>query len=125
MAMTLRFEIFPSDLEATVDFYTRVLRFEVSADRRREPQPYIELRRDAVRIGAARRADDGHSSHRLPPVGVELVLEVDDVDDELERVRMSGWPIAEQLQERPWGLRDFRLIDPSGYYLRFTNRAAT
>jgi uncharacterized glyoxalase superfamily protein PhnB len=79
----------------------------------------------AVRIGAARHADDAHSSHRRPPVGVELVLEVDDVDDELERVRMSGWPIAEQLQERPWGLRDFRLIDPSGYYLRLTNRAAT
>ena len=53
-------------------------------------------------------------SHRRPPVGVELVLEVDDVDAELERVRMSGWPIDEQLQERPWGLRDFRLIDPSG-----------
>jgi len=69
--------------------------------------------------------EDAHSSHRRPPVGVDLVREVDDVDDELERVRMSRWPIAEQLRERPWGLRDFRLIDPSGYYLRFTNRAAT
>ena len=69
--------------------------------------------------------DDADSSHRRPPVGVELVLEVDDVDAELERVRMSGWPIDEQLQERPWGLRDFRLIDPSGYYLRLTNCAET
>ena len=123
--MTLRFEIFPSDLDATADFYTRVLRFEVAADRRREPQPYLAFRRDAVRIGAARHADHAHSSHRRPPVGVELVLEVDDLDAELERVRMSGWPIAEQLEERPWGLRDFRLIDPSGYYLRLTNRAET
>ena len=29
--MTLRFEIFPSDLDATADFYTRVLRFDLGA----------------------------------------------------------------------------------------------
>jgi len=23
---------------------------------------------------------------------------------------------------RPWGLRDFRIFDPSGYYLRITER---
>ena len=86
VAMTLRFEIFPSDLDATADFYTRVLRFEISADRRREPEPYMAFRRDAVRIGAL-HADDARSSHRRPPVGVELVLEVDDVDDELEDVK--------------------------------------
>ena len=56
MGMNLRFEIFPSDLDATADFYTRVLRFEVTADRRGEPQPYMGFRRDAVRMGAARRA---------------------------------------------------------------------
>ena len=103
--MNLRFEIFPSDLDTTADFYTRVLRFEVMADRQSEPQPYMAFRRDAVRMGAARRDDDADSSHRRPPVGVELVLEVDDVDAEFERVQMSGWPIAEQLQGRLWGLK--------------------
>jgi catechol 2,3-dioxygenase-like lactoylglutathione lyase family enzyme len=29
--MTLRFEIFPDDLDATVDFYLRVLRFRLIA----------------------------------------------------------------------------------------------
>ena len=32
--MTLRCEILPSDLDATVDFYTRVLRFTVTKDQR-------------------------------------------------------------------------------------------
>jgi len=32
----------------------------------------------------------------------------------------SGWPLAEDLQQRPWGLIDFRLHDPDGYYLRIT-----
>ena len=57
-------------------------------------------------------------------LGVEIVLEVDDVDGCQERVADSGHPILEPLQERPWGLRDFRIIDPDGYYLRVTSRPA-
>ena len=51
--MTLRFEIFPDDLDVIADFYQRVL----------------------------------------------------------------------DLQERPWGLTEFRILDPAGYYLRLTDRA--
>ena len=120
--MTLRFEIFPSDLDATADFYTRVLRFDITNDRRAEAEPYIAFRRDDVRVGALRDMGEPPGSDRRPPVGVELVLEVDDVDAELARVRALDWPIAEDLVERPWGLKDFRILDPSGYYLRVTTR---
>jgi hypothetical protein len=73
--MTLRFEIFPDDLDATVDFYLRVLRFRLIADRRDEPSPYVSLQRGSVRVGAARRAvvPDARAARR-PPAGVELVL---------------------------------------------------
>ena len=60
---------------------------------------------------------------RRPVTGVELVLEVDDLDEEHARVTAAGWPLAEDLTDRPWGLRDFRLLDPSGYYWRVTSRA--
>ncbi len=36
----------------------------------------------------------------------------------------AGWPLAADLQARPWGVRDFRLLDPAGYYLRITERRA-
>jgi uncharacterized glyoxalase superfamily protein PhnB len=58
---------------------------------------------------------------RRPPTGVELVLEVDDVDADHARVSAAGWPLAEPLTHRPWGLRDFRLVDPDGYYWRVTD----
>ena len=61
-------------------------------------------------------------SQRRPPTGVELVLEVDEVVGERDRVRGRGWPLEEDLQQRPWGLQDFRLLDPNGYYLRITSR---
>lgn len=123
--MTARFEIFPSDLDATVDFYTRVLGFDLATDRRDGPEPYVAFRRDDVHIGALRDPGGVHRPERRPPVGVEVVLEADDLDHELERIRAAGWEIAEGLGERAWGLRDFRILDPSGYYLRVTNRAAS
>jgi predicted enzyme related to lactoylglutathione lyase len=66
--------------------------------------------RPPVPDGAARR----------PPTGVEIVLEVADLAAERERVQRSGWPVAEEITERPWGLTDFRILDPDGYYLRIT-----
>jgi predicted enzyme related to lactoylglutathione lyase len=121
--MTLRFEIFPSDLDPVVDFYTRVLRFSVSKDQRDEPSAYVSMQRGAVRVGAARRTVPDARAARLPPAGVELVLEVDDVVGERDRVAAAGWPLEQELQDRPWGLTDFRIIDPAGYYLRITSRA--
>jgi lactoylglutathione lyase len=121
--MTPRFEIFPDDLDATVDFYVRVLRFRLTADRRDQRDEYVSLQRGSVRVGAARRVVPDVRAARLPPAGVELVLEVDDVIAERDRVTAAGWPLAEDLQDRPWGLKDFRILDPAGYYLRITDRA--
>jgi lactoylglutathione lyase len=121
--MTLRFEIFPDDLDATVDFYMRVLRFRLTADRRDQQDEYVSLQRGSVRVGAARRVVPDVRAARLPPAGVELVLEVDDVAAERDRVTAAGWPLVEDLQDRPWGLKDFRILDPAGYYLRITDRA--
>ena len=120
--MTLRCEIFPGDLDVIVDFYTRVLRFRLTADRRSEPGAYVSLQRGSVRVGAARSAVPDARAARVPPAGVELVLEVDDVAGERDRVVVAGWPLEEDLQDRPWGLTDFRVLDPAGYYLRITDR---
>jgi predicted enzyme related to lactoylglutathione lyase len=115
----LRIEIFPDDLDATVDFYRRVLGFTLLRDERGAASEYVSLRLGDVRLGAARRASRDAASRR-PPTGVELVLEVDDLDEARARVVDSGWPLDEDLTARPWGLMDFRLLDPSGYYWRVT-----
>jgi catechol 2,3-dioxygenase-like lactoylglutathione lyase family enzyme len=123
MDMTLRVEIFPGDLDAAVDFYAQVLGFQVTKDQRGNPEAYVALQRGGVRVGAAGRAVPGIPAARRPPLGAELVLEVDDVAAERDRVVAAGWPLEEDLQHRPWGLTDFRVLDPAGYYLRITGRA--
>ena len=123
MPTTLRLEIFPADLNATVRFYVDLLGFTLVTDRRGDEQPYLALERGAVRIGAAARPGEGSPAQRRPPTGVEIVLEVDYLHAERDRIRHAGWPIDEDIVRRPWGLQDFRVTDPDGYYLRITHRA--
>lgn len=120
MTATLRCEIFPADLDLTVDFYVRVLAFTLLRDERHDKVAYIYLRRGAVFVGALGVSGPAPDAARRPPVGVELVLEVDDLDAERERIVAAGWPLDDDLTEQPWGLRDFRLLDPDGYYWRIT-----
>src|SRR4051812_22544659 len=119
--MRLRVEIFPVDLDATVEFYTAALGFALDRDERGTGLGYVTLIRGETRIGAAARPPVPDGGARRPPSGVEIVLEVEDVGAEREGVRRSGHPVIEDLTERPWGLTDFRLSDPDGYYLRITS----
>lgn len=118
--MYLRVELFPADLDVFADFYVRVLGFAIVDDRRQHDVPYIAVQRDSVRIGALRAWQAVDPAGRGAPTGAELVLEVDDVLVERNRVVAAGWPLASDLALQPWGLSDFRLFDPDGYYLRIT-----
>ena len=121
--MSLRFEVFVADLDATVDFYARVLGFAVVKDDRAGTPPYVALERDDVHVGAVSSWEPVPPERRLPPTGVELVLEVDDLAHEVARVAAAGWPLQEGLTSRPWGQVDVRLLDPDGHYLRLTGRS--
>ncbi|WP_298805398.1 VOC family protein [uncultured Pseudokineococcus sp.] len=117
----LRCELFPADLDEAVRFYVDVLDFILDRDERSSTSPYVALRRGSVRIGLARRDDAAAArASRRPPTGVELVLEVADLRAAHERVVAAGWPVDEPLTQRPWGLVDFRVLDPAGYYWRIT-----
>lgn len=51
--------------------------------------------------------------------GVEIIIMVDNVDKTYAKAKTFA-NITEKLQMRPWGLKDFRVADPFGYYLRIT-----
>lgn len=69
--------------------------------------------------------DQSHFSKFSPDTprgyGVEIVVMVDDVDALFDSVKETA-DVVEPLRMRPWGKRDFRVTDPFGYYLRFTER---
>jgi len=116
---SLRVEIFVADLDVTVSFYER-LGFGLTA-RSDGPPRYAAFRLGEARVGAA-EAEAVDPGLRAAPVGTEIVLEVDDVRGTRDRLVTAGVDLVADLQRRPWGLEDFRLTDPDGYYYRFTNR---
>jgi catechol 2,3-dioxygenase-like lactoylglutathione lyase family enzyme len=127
--MRLRLELFVDDLDTSIAFYTGVLGFAVD---RRGPD-YVSVRRGAVVLGLgpvaklpARGSGPGFTRQRVAAgrgAGVEIVLEVDDLAQVTalhEHCRARG-VVAEALRPRPWGLHDFRITDPDGYYVRITH----
>ena len=52
--------------------------------------------------------------------GVEIVIFVDDIESYYKRVSKFT-KVVEELTIQPWGDKDFRVEDPFGYYLRFSN----
>lgn len=125
--MTVRFELFTKDTKRSVYFYTNILGFkEVRTDTEGD---YHQIVRDDVQIGigSAEKLRNGH--HFRPEVitdrkglGVEIVLEVEDIEKLYDEVRSKNYPIERELGKREWGLTDFRIVDPDGYYLRPTSK---
>jgi len=119
MTASLRVEIFPADRDRTVRFYTG-LGFEV-AGVSDGPPAYASLRLGDVRIGVC-ESDAIEPARRAIPAGTEIVIEVDDIHAIRDHAMKAGISLDEDLKQRPWGLTDFRVSDPDGYYLRFTDR---
>ena len=125
MPASLRLEIFPSDLTRTIDFYTTILGFNVL----RHDGNYAFLQRDSIFLGAAQSDNPGTSTEmetwRRPRIGVEIVMEVDNLQTERDGIVEKGYSLDADIQRRPWGLSDFRLVDPDGHYIRFTTHSPT
>lgn len=130
-ATGLRAELFVDQPTTTVAFYERFLGFRLE----REGDGYWSLRNGVVTIGigAAENLDAAHHFRRPAAtdsargVGVELVLELpsaDAVDEMHQRIRSdvaTAGGRVEPISDHPWDLRDFRVIDPDGYYIRITH----
>ncbi|KIW26679.1 hypothetical protein, variant [Cladophialophora immunda] len=123
MPASLRIEIFPSDLQRMIDFYSTILHFGLI----KRNGDYAYLRRDDIFIGAIETAStetlEEKASYRQPNKGIEIVVEVDDLEKERDFIVGMGWKLDVDIQLQDWGLKDFRLTDPDGYYLRFTTHS--
>ncbi|MBX4860002.1 glyoxalase [Rhizobium bangladeshense] len=125
--MQLGLELFVETPGKSLDFYQRVLGFEIQGAASAE---YTMLKNgDAViAINSRSVLSTDHplqiETGERVGLGVEIVLKVPDVEDAYRSAKESGWPVSD-LALQPWGLRDFRLIDPDGYYVRVTSRHTT
>jgi lactoylglutathione lyase len=127
-----KIELFVSNLEETADFYRRALGFEVGATREVALDGAV-LRHTPIwngptmiGLGLLPRLSPSHHLRRegldaARGVGVEFCLYVDDADLDLYYARaVRECKQVEPLVVQPWGSRDFRVVDPDGYYVRIS-----
>ena len=121
----LTLELFVSDLKRARRFYSEVLGFEIVQEER-SGYTRLERGRAAIALNDVNRIPKTHPSRQEPGgrvgKGFEIGLAVEDIDLVYEQVQDAGADIAEPLQTRPWGVRDFCLHDPDGNYLRISSR---
>jgi lactoylglutathione lyase len=125
----VRFELFVDDVERSLAFYGAALGLQPPAGY--DPRGYVPVTAGRVRIGLQRHGALSAEHHFRPSyfdgprgVGVEIVIEVDDIGAAFARAQDAAVTHGGQLEPlaaRPWGQTDFRLIDPDGYYIRVTS----
>jgi catechol 2,3-dioxygenase-like lactoylglutathione lyase family enzyme len=97
-----------SDLERTRDFYVDQLGVEVLM----ESNGYLRLGGGGgFHVGVEQRA-----SSEIGAPGIELELQVDDVDALVAALREAGVAVTEP-SDQEWGARHAWLHDPDGYRL--------
>lgn len=120
-------ELHVSDFEIVKDFYGK-LGFKVVWERKPEGEKgylTIKLGDNILSFWSGNEEVYSQSYFKKFPketkrgYGVEIIIQIDNIEKVYESAKEFA-EITDILEKRPWGLKDFRLIDPFGYYLRFT-----
>ncbi len=106
------------DLLRSVAWYRDVLGFTVDNIRERDGKPAAA----SMRSGAAKiflnQDDGGRGWERVKGEGFAITFDTaQDVDAIAARIRSSGWTLAMDPADMPWGVRMLRVLDPDGYRL--------
>jgi len=119
-------ELGTTHVEEYVSFFESVADFKVMS---RKPG-YIVARSDLAELTFIdpKFWSNGHPfSGKLTGSGQGLGIEIGIVVADLDKAyaaalqfKDKAWPISTGIVRRPWGVRDFRVLAPDGYYLRFT-----
>ncbi|MDX1995426.1 MAG: VOC family protein [bacterium] len=112
------------DMEASLDFYTQKLGFEItmSMNGPDEKPNFVFVNKGAARLGLS-------LSPYPEPAGNGVVFMLYpgqdyDIDQDYNSFQEKGVTIAEPIKSEYWGDRVFSLRDPDGYYLTFCKEVA-
>ena len=107
-----------TDLPEALEYYGQVLGFEVGWTWG-DPPDRASVCRDRVELNLS-QATTG-TAPRISKIYVQMT----GVDAYSARVTTAGATIAVPLADRPYGMRDFRIVDPSGNELSFGEATRT
>jgi uncharacterized glyoxalase superfamily protein PhnB len=99
------------DLSAALDYYERVLGFSVGWQWG-DPPHLASVCRDRVELNLSQ------STETMTGIS-KVYVQMSEVEQYYGELVASGARVAVPLAERPYGMKDFRIVDPSGNELSF------
>ena len=123
MAVNIRLELFVKDLQKSVDFYKNVIQLELSSQNENSAMFKAENLNLLLTQEDVISSDHYFSEIKTSQkgMGVEIILVVPDVQSYYQRICEMQIEVESELKQQEWGMTDFRLTDPDGYYLRITS----
>ena len=100
------------NLQAAIEYYTNVLGFDVAWEWG-DPPYLASVFRDQVELNLSQT----EAASAVAPSRV--YVQVLDVEAYYTQVTAAGAAVDVALDERPYGMKDFRILDPSGNELSF------
>ncbi|PLR75460.1 lactoylglutathione lyase [Bacillus sp. V3-13] len=123
MKVKFRLELFVEDLQKSIEFYEQILGLEFVD--KSETGAMIKQNDFALLLTPDSVLNKNHFLRKggLHPKGkgVEFIIVTDDIDRLFKRVLEKKYPVESTLTLQSWGMKDFRIVDPDGYYLRLTS----
>ena len=106
------------DVSRSVAWYRDVLGFTVDSIRERDGKPAAASVRSGVAKLFLNQDDGGRGWERMKGEGFSITFDTaQSVDAIAERIKATGWTLAMEPADMPWGVRMLRVVDPDGYRL--------
>lgn len=125
--MNFRLELFVENLQNSIKFYEEIL--GLTFFNKNETGAVIKLENVSLLLTQDIVLDENHYFKKggINPKGkgVEVILVSDNIEKLYKQVLERNYPIESELKLQSWGMKDFRIIDPDGYYLRLTSEKLT
>ena len=108
------------DMREAIDFYTRILDFELKFPHESQEEWVVNLINGEAELLLTALEDD-------QKLGVNVYLRVDEVDDLFQKYVSRGLVVPDNPEspvhrgpiDQTWGMREFYVNDPTGNTLRF------
>lgn len=123
--MAFRIEFFVNDIEKSVFFYQNLLKLEIS--QMGEKSVSFISDESLLLLTSINVLDDNHyfKKHNFAKMGggVEFIILTDQVEELYKNIKQKNPnSIESDLKQQTWGMVDFRVIDPDGYYIRVSSK---
>ncbi len=113
--------IYVSNLQRSIDFYTKILGFRLRDLYPSKDNPSyapIFIGDYKLMLCLARKSNKKFYSHGLGGSGLQLFIRVNQVDEIYQKIK-GKVEIVDEIETKTWGDREFTIKDPDGYLISF------